>query len=258
MKLLEYNMGEGVKAFSTTRDGGVSSGAYAGFNITHYCGDNPEAVARNRATLCAWLALDDDRLLLPRQTHGDSVLCVDEAFLARVPEERAALLHGVDAVVTNVPRLCIGVSTADCVPVLLYDAVRGCVAAVHAGWRGTLARIVEKAVRTMQQRYSCSSDAIKAVVGPSISPDAFEVGEEVYAAFRDAGFPMDSIARKYGHKWHIDLWEANRLQLLACGLDNEAVRLSGVCTYSRCDEFFSARRLGINSGRIFSGIMVEG
>lgn len=251
-------MGKGVKAFSTTRDGGVSSGAYAGFNITHYCGDSPEAVALNRATLCAWLALDDDRLLLPRQTHGDSVLCVDEAFLAHVPEERAALLHGVDAVVTNVPRLCIGVSTADCVPVLLYDAVKGCVAAVHAGWRGTLARIVEKAVWTMQQRYGCSSDAIKAVVGPSISLDAFEVGDEVYAAFRDAGFSMEGIARKYGHKWHIDLWEANRLQLLACGLAVEAVQLSGVCTYSRCDEFFSARRLGINSGRIFSGIMVEG
>lgn len=250
-------MGEGVIAFSTTRDGGVSSGAYAGFNITHYCGDAPEAVVRNRATLCSWLALDDDRLLLPRQTHGDSVLCVDEAFLACAPEERAALLHGVDALVTNVPRVCIGVSTADCVPVLLCDDVKGCVAAVHAGWRGTLARIVEKAVATMQHSYGCSPYTIKAVIGPSISLDAFEVGDEVFDAFRDAAFPMTTIARKYGSKWHIDLWEANRLQLLACGLDNEAVRLSGVCTYSRCDEFFSARRLGINSGRIFSGIMLQ-
>ncbi len=257
MRLLQYNMGEGVRAFSTTRDGGVSSGAYAGFNITHYCGDRPEAVARNRATLCAWLGLDDDRLLLPRQTHGSRVLCVDEAFLSRAPLERAALLHGVDAVVTNVSRLCIGVSTADCVPLLLYDALRGCVAAVHAGWRGTIACIAEKAVAAMQQCYGCSPDAIRAVVGPSISLDAFEVGDEVYDAFRDAGFPMESIARKYDSKWHIDLWEANRLQLLACGLGEEAVQLSGVCTYGRCDEFFSARRLGINSGRIFSGIMLQ-
>lgn len=258
MKLLEYNMGEGVKAFSTTRNGGVSSGAYAGFNITHYCGDDPLAVRKNRAILCAELGVDDDRLLLPRQTHGCNVLCIDEAFLALVHEQRCGLLQGVDAVVTDVPRLCIGVSTADCVPVLLCDAVRGVVAAVHAGWRGTVARIVEKALQTMQQRYGCSPDDVQAVVGPSISLDAFEVGDEVYDAFCGAGFLPELIARRFGGRWHIDLWEANRLQLVACGVRDDSIAVCGSCTYSRCDEFFSARRLGINSGRIFNGIMIKG
>lgn len=255
MRLLEYNMGEGVRAFSTTREGGVGTGAYAGFNITHYCGDTPMAVAQNRTILCAELGVSDDRLLLPRQTHGGDVLCIDEAFLALDSEEQCVALHSKDAVVTAVPRLCIGVSTADCVPVLLYDAVKGVVAAVHAGWRGTVTRIVEKAVETMQERYGCSSADVKAVIAPSISLAAFEVGDEVFDAFAVAEFPMEKIARKYGEKWHIDLWEANRLQLLACGVPDDAIEVCGVCTFTCYEEFFSARRLGINSGRIFNGIM---
>lgn len=248
-------MGEGIRAFSTTREGGVGTETYAGFNITHYCGDNPEAVVQNRAFLCAELAISDNRLLLPHQTHGCEVLCIDETFLALSPGEQTALLYGKDAVVTDISRLCIGVSTADCVPVLLYDAVKGVVAAVHAGWRGTVARIVEKVLETMQERYGCSLADIKAVIGPSISLNAFEVGDEVYDAFALAQFPMEKIARKYCNKWHIDLWEANRLQLLACGVSADAVEVCGVCTFTRFREFFSARRLGINSGRIFSGIM---
>ena len=255
MRLLEYNMGEGIRAFSTTREGGVGIETYAGFNITHYCGDNPEAVVQNRAFLCAELAISDNRLLLPHQTHGCEVLCIDETFLALSPEEQTALLSGKDAVVTDISRLCIGVSTADCVPVLLYDAVKGVVAAVHAGWRGTVARIVEKVLETMQERYGCSLADVKAVIGPSISLNAFEVGDEVYDTFALAQFPMEKIARKYCNKWHIDLWEANRLQLLACGVSADAVEVCGVCTFARFREFFSARRLGINSGRIFSGII---
>ena len=210
---------------------------------------------QNRAILCNELGISDNRLLLPRQTHGCEVLCIDEAFLALSPEEQGVLLYGKDAVLTDISRLCIGVSTADCVPVLLYDAVKGVVAAVHAGWRGTVARIVEKALETMQERYGCSPTDVKAVVGPSISLTAFEVGDEVYDAFAVAEFPMEKIARKYGDKWHIDLWEANRLQLLACGVPADAIEVCGVCTFTRYDEFFSARRMGINSGRIFSGIM---
>ena len=248
MRLIEYNLGEGVRAFSTTREGGVGTGAYAGFNITHYCGDNPEAVVQNRAILCNELGISDNRLLLPRQTHGCEVLCIDEAFLALSPEEQGVLLYGKDAVVTDISRLCIGVSTADCVPVLLYDAVKGVVATVHAGWRGTVARIVEKVLETMQERYGCSPADVKAVVGPSISLTAFEVGDEVFDAFAVAEFPMEKIARKYGDKWHIDLWEANRLQLLACGVPADAIEVCGVCTFTRYDEFFSARRMGINSG----------
>ena len=248
-------MGEGVRAFSTTREGGVGVGAYAGFNVTHYCGDDERSVAQARGTLCRELGIATERLVLPHQTHGCDVLCIDDRFLSQPVEMQTAILHAKDAVVTDVANLCIGVSTADCVPVLLYDAVKGVVAAVHAGWRGTVVCIVEKCVSLMAERYGVSPADVRAVIGPSISLAAFEVGDEVYDAFA-AAFPMESIAGRMGDKWHIDLWEANRLQLLACGVPEGSIEVSGVCTYTRCDEFFSARRLGIKSGRIFSGIMI--
>ena len=247
-------MGEGVRAFSTTREGGVGVGAYAGFNVTHYCGDDAEAVAQARCTLCSELGIAVERLILPHQTHGCDVLCIGAPFLLLSKDEQTEILYAKDAVVTNVPNLCIGVSTADCVPVLLYDSVKGVAAAVHAGWRGTVARIVEKCLSVMVERYGVSPADVRAVIGPSISLEAFEVGDEVYDAFAAAAFPMERIARRMGAKWHIDLWEANRLQL--CGVPEGSIEVSGVCTYSRCDEFFSARRLGIKSGRIFSGIMI--
>lgn len=256
-ELLRYDFGEGVTAFSTMRRGGVSKGAYAAFNITHYCGDDADSVSANRALLCGLLGIADDRLILPRQTHGCNLLCVDENFLALGGEERRAALDGVDAVMTNVGGVCIGVSTADCIPVLLCDPVTHSVAAVHAGWRGAVARIAEKAVRAMSVAYGCRPANIKAVIAPGISLQAFEVGDEVYDAFAQAAFDMPRIARRYGDRWHMDLWEAVRLQLLDAGVCPQNIEQSGVCTYSNPDDFFSARRLGISSGRIFNGIMLD-
>ena len=167
----------------------------------------------------------------------------------------------MDAIVTNLPRTCIGVSTADCIPILLYDDTRMAVAAVHAGWRGTVVNIARECISTMHCRYGCLAEDIKAIIAPGISIDAFEVGDEVYATFAEAGFPMTRIAKRYpagqGEKWHIDLWETNRLQLIDTGIKEENITVTGICTYTRHEDFFSARRLGINSGRIFNGIMLR-
>lgn len=253
MEKLEYNIHPGITAFSTKRGG---RGNYGGFNITHYCGDTPQHVAECRAQLCSELGIGDEQLILPRQTHGCEVLEIDNTFMGASKEKQSDMLQGVDAVVTALPRVCIGVSTADCVPVLLCDTQKRVVAAVHAGWRGTVARIAERCIERMCTTHGCKPQNIKAVIAPSIGRDAFEVGGEVYAAFEEAGFPMERIARMH-NKWHIDLWEANRLQLLSCGIPQENIEIAGVCTHSNHAEWFSARRLGINSGRIFNGIMIE-
>lgn len=255
--MLEYKIDEAVVAFSTKRAGGVGQGAYSSFNITHYCGDSAENVAANRALLCAELGIVDERLILPHQTHGTDVVEIDDAFLALDATSRAQRLHSVDAIFTRERGVCIGVSTADCIPVLLYDEKSGAVAAIHAGWRGTVVGIVAKTMHIMKERYGTDFSSAKAVIAPGISLDSFEVGDEVYETFREASFPMEKIARRYGGKWHIDLPEANRLQLLACGLLPENIILSGVCTYTSHEVFFSARRLGIKSGRIFNGIMIK-
>lgn len=275
MKLLGYRTNDAVCAFSTYRSiehaqaaGGnaiehaqAACGPYEGFNITHYCGDTPEHVAACRAQLCAHLGIDDNRLLLPRQTHSNKVVVIDNAFTQKRKEEQEAMLHGVDALVTALPRTCIGISTADCIPLLLYDTRLNVVAAAHAGWRGTVADIATKTIECMQRHYGCRSCDIMTIVAPGISIAAFEVGDEVYETFARAGFDMQSIAKRYptatgGEKWHIDLWEANRLQLLAANIPDENIAVAGICTYSNYKEFFSARRLGIDSGRIFSGIML--
>jgi YfiH family protein len=169
---------------------------------------------------------------------------------------------GADAVITDLKQTCIGVSTADCIPVLLHDTKHGVIAAIHAGWRGTVAMIVCKAIDMMRKVYGSSAEDMNAIIGPGISLDAFEVGDEVYEAFKEVGFLMQKIARRYPTadgrtKWHLDLWEANSLLLQECGVERERIEIAGVCTFTRHTEFFSARRLGINSGRIFSGIMAR-
>ena len=258
MKLLEYNTSKNIRAFSTYR--GKGSDNYAEFNITHYCGDTKEHVAECRLELCEELGIEDNNLILPRQTHGNKVICIDREFIEQSKEQQTELLYGIDAIITNLPQTCIGVSTADCIPILLYDDTKGVIAAIHAGWRGTVAKIAGECISTMQKRYNCQPSDIKAIIGPGISLESFEVGDEVYEEFANAGFPMNEVAKRLpavnGEKWHIDLWETNRIQMTECGIKTENIITAGICTYKHHTEFFSARRLGINSGRIFNGIMI--
>lgn len=262
--LLHYDLGEDVVAFSTRRTGGVSEGNYASFNVNGYCGDNTLHVAANRQILCDYLQIDTSCLVLPHQTHSTRVKVIDEAVMGLSALQRAAMLEGVDALITSMRGVCIGVSTADCIPILLYDPVHQVIAAVHAGWRGTVGRIVVEALSEMFRTFQTSASDLRVAIGPGISGESFEVGNEVYETFASAGFPMERLAVKKTsirniseQSWFIDLWEANRMQLEAHGVLPEHIFMAGICTYQHADEFFSARRLGINSGRIFNGIMME-
>ena len=243
-QLTYYDLGDHVVAFSTTRHGGCSTGNYSGFNINNYCGDETSHIVENRRSLAAVLGIDDNHIMMPHQVHGTEVRRIDG------PQQE--VIEGVDAVMTDVPQLCIGVSTADCIPILLYDETHHAVCAVHAGWRGTVKRIVHAAIHAMHATYGTEPFQLKAVIGPGISLESFEVGDEVYQQFADAGFNMGQIARKYS-KWHIDLPLCNRLQLEDWGVKD--IYMSGICTYQQYKDYFSARRLGVNSGRIFTGIM---
>lgn len=196
-----------------------------------------------------------EELALPRQTHSDHVLWMTEAGR---PED-------VDAVITDRPGLCVCVKTADCIPVLLYDTRQRVVAAVHAGWRGTVSRIVQKTVREMHPH---SPTDLHAIIGPGISLSRFEVGDEVYEAFRSAGFPVERIARRFPLQWksassnggswegawHIDLWDANRWLLEKVGVTD--IYVEGICTRTS-ESFYSARRETINTGRNYNGILIK-
>lgn len=247
-QLTYYNMGTGVTAFSTTRQGGCSTGNYAAFNINGYCGDDEVHIAANKVALCSLLGIDSNRLVMPHQVHD----CV----VRRIDGPQQGVIEGVDAVMTDVPQLCIGVSTADCIPVLLYDSTHRAVSAVHAGWRGTVLRIVQKAVEAMHDTYGTAPADLQAVIGPGISLDSFEVGDEVYDQFLSAGFDMQPISRRDA-KWHIDLPMCNRLQLMEAGIPADHIQMTNICTYQQYDRYFSARRLGIQSGRIYTGILIK-
>ena len=258
-----YDFGTGVMAFSSTRKGGYSEGNYGEFNINHYCGDSEEAIRLNRCLLCQLLQIKDDHLIMPHQIHQTKIMVVDEAFMRLPASERKASLEGVDALMTDISGICIGVSTADCIPVLLYDKVHRASCAIHAGWRGTVKRIVEKAVAKMIDVYGSSPENLVAQIGPGIHLESFEVGNEVYEAFTQEGFQMKSISQRFPVadgsvlcKWHIDLPSCNRQQLLASGIPSSQIAVSEVCSYQHSETYFSARRLGINSGRIFTGILM--
>ena len=134
-----------ISHFTTTRHGGVSTGTYASMNPGVYTEDDPGFIRKNLELLSDAVGISLENMVIPHQTHEDRVLAIDASFLSLNDKERKLRLEGVDALVTNVPDVCVAVSTADCVPVLLYAPDRKVVAAVHAGWRGTVLHIARKA-----------------------------------------------------------------------------------------------------------------
>lgn len=258
MPVLKYfnSLSPEVVAFSTTRLGGNSIGTFSEMNINCHCGDDPLAIEKNISMLSREIGIGKDYIIMPHQTHGTDILNVTNDFLSLADNKRALLLEGKDALITNVPHVCIGVSTADCIPIIIYDTKKHIAATVHAGWRGTVKRIAEKTVSAIQTEYGADPKNLKAVIGPGISVDAFEVGNEVYEEFACSGFNMDAIT-VHKDKWHINLPKCNREQLIDAGIANDNIEDCGICTYNNSDTFFSARKLGIKSGRIFTGIFIK-
>lgn len=268
-QLLYYDLGENVTAFSSERGGGVSTGNYAQFNVNMFCGDNISNIKENRKALCELLNIGYGNIFMPHQIHSNKCVRITKEAASLDSLKRSNLLEGVDALITNEKNICIGVSTADCIPLVVYDIKHHAAGVIHAGWRGTCNRIVEHVVNTMSETFGSQPADIKAAIGPGISMECFEVGDEVYSHFKDAGFDMNVIARKYpatrkedldaeiSEKWHIDLFEANRLQLTKSGIPEENIQSAGFCTYKNSDRFFSARKLGTNSGRILTGIILR-
>ena len=181
-----------------------------------------------------------------RQVHGNEVQVLRSAARPDAPAVG-------DVLVTRIPRTAVAIKAADCVPVLLADPVSGAVAGAHAGWRGTLVRVVEAAARALAPEAGAPPSRLRAVIGPAIRACCFEVGPEVVSAFRESGHDVDRFAlrpRAAGRP-HLDLVLANRLQLLAAGLPEDAIEDTGLCT--RCQPVFhSYRREGPGVGRNWS------
>jgi polyphenol oxidase len=211
---------------------------------------NPDQFAEeNRLKLANILNLDIRQLVFPRQTHTRSVV-----RLSGIPTNA---LNDTDAIITDKAGICLCVQTADCVPLLIYDPVMNVIAAVHAGWRGTVGLIAKEVVQQFNSHFSSSSQNIRVIIGPSIGPDKYEVGNEVVdAVMKSIPNPAQCLIKRPSGKYHFNLWEANRQILLECGILKENIDISGRCTFTEKEFLFSARREGIETGRIVSGIML--
>lgn len=228
-----------VGALVTTRAGGTSTGPYAGLNLGAHVGDDPMAVERNRLVLNRALPTEPTWLA---QVHGVEVVAVEGA---------SSGAQGDAAVAREVGGVC-AILTADCLPVLFADRQARVVAAAHAGWRGLAGGVLERTLAAM----AVDAHDVCVWLGPAIGPAAFEVGEEVRAAFCDVDADAEAAffpGRAMG-KWHADLWQLARRRLRLAGV--EAIHGGGVCTYTDAERFYSYRRDGV-CGRFASLIWLE-
>ncbi len=175
----------GADAAVTARSGGVSSGPYATLNLSLSVGDDPANVLENRSRLAAGFGARLDDFVFAGQVHGAGVRVVGEADRGRGAFSLAGAVPDTDALVTRSPGVVLAILTADCVPIVLHDPVAGVLACVHAGWRGTVARVSAAAVAAMQSLGSRPSDLI-AGIGPAIAPARYQVGPDVYQAVTQA------------------------------------------------------------------------
>lgn len=243
--LVQYKIFESHKnliAFTTTK---LSSKR----KTPRYTGNNFDLIKKNREELAFQLGIKTNQFIFPQQTHTN---CVAE--ILEIPDLE---IKETDALITNKSGICLCVQTADCVPIILFDPVKNIISAVHAGWRGTVSKIVEKTVQKMISNYSSSPENILVAIGPSISPKIYEVGNEVILAVKKSVPNAElALSKKNSKKNHLNLWEANKQILLSMGIQSQNIEILGECSFQKNDKYFSARKEGIETGRMVSGVML--
>lgn len=208
-----------------------------------------------RAAL-ATVGATPDRLMRVKQVHGNTVRVLRRG---EVPEGAAELRPDGDAMVSNHPGLVLAVMVADCVPILVADAKGGAAAAVHAGWRGTCARVAPATLDVMRREFGTRPPDVIAAVGPSVGPDDYEVGGALIDAFTAAGHEPRDLDRWFVRskpKPHLDLWRANADQLIAAGVNPDRIFICGLSTVAHPDVFDSYRIAGERAGRMAGLIVV--
>jgi len=209
----------GCEIVVTTRSGGVSAGPYATLNLGLHVGDDPEAVGENRRRAAVAVAATLADLVVGAQVHGDRVTEVTAADRGRGAERADDAVPDVDALVTTADDVVLVTLVADCVPLALFDPVSRRLATVHAGWRGTAARVVDRALEAMVAAGTRPGDVL-AVLGPSVAAARYQVGDEVVEAARRGLGPLaEEVIDSDGTGRHrFDLAEANRRLLVEAGV----------------------------------------
>jgi YfiH family protein len=219
------------------------------FTLSLSSSPDKDFVATNRSLVATSMSIESNKLFFPSQVHQTRIVNVTSNT------EKDELLD-TDALITSEREICIAVMSADCVPILLYDKRNQVVAAVHSGWKGTVAKILTKTLTEMKRAYNTDGKDVIAGIGPSVSVDSYEVGEEVIDAV-EKYFSTSSelLVNRANGKAKLDLWKANIQQLIEFGVPVKSIEVSNLCTIKNNNDFFSARKG--DSGRFAAGIMLR-
>jgi polyphenol oxidase len=238
--------------FFSTQNIGLSKGVFGSLNFGTHHGEE-ENMKQNLNLLANNLNLETEKFVIPKQTHGDKICVIDESNYRSVFEN-------TDALITNVPSIILAIKTADCVPILLFDPVKKAIGAVHSGWKGTAQNIVGKTIAAMIYNFGSHPANIIAAIGPCIGSANYEVGNEVIQKIKSV-IINDQIIFKNGKaqdgKAFFDLTLANVQLIIHAGIMKKNIETSGLCTFSMTEDFFSARRDGIVTGRMINGISIN-
>jgi YfiH family protein len=218
------------------------------FTLSYSSSPDKEFVKSNRAKLSQALGIQPEKLVMPSQVHKTRIVNVTSST------SKDELME-TDALITSEKGICIAVMSADCVPIVLYDKKNNVCGAVHSGWKGTVARILEKTLHQMKQHFGTEGKNVIAGIGPSVSQASYEVGEEVVLAVRESfSNATDLMIPLPSNKAKLNLWDANKIQLMEFGVPTDQIEISDLCTVINNEYFFSARKG--DSGRFAAGILL--
>ena len=248
-----------ITHFITTRHGGVSDGAFASLNMGLGTQDSPLSVLQNRQLLADAIDIPLEFFVFANQVHGTHVEVISRERRGNGAFSRHNAIVSCDAMVTNEPEICLFVMAADCVPLLFYDPVKLVIGAAHAGWRGTVKKMAANTILKMQEQYGCSPKNICVGIGPSIGPCCYNVGGEVIQEVLQTFGTTEGLINFNNPESApiLDLWSANKMQLIEVGVSEENIEIAEICTNCHHDDFFSSRHGKGITGRFGAGIMIK-
>lgn len=247
-----------IKHGISSRFGGGSKPPFHSLNVALHTGDCDESVIINRQLFCQGIGIHSEHIVTAQQLHTDHIAVVTQEAKGRGAGSYEDAIPNTDALITNVPGIPLMLFFADCVPVLIVDPVQRAIGAVHAGWRGTLEKIAQKTILSMQSNFGTKPEDCLVGIAPSIGPCCYVVDEIVINKLKKQFNNWEELIKEANEKgkWYFDLWKANVHQLEEIGVKGSNVVTSGVCTACNHELFFSYRKENGATGRIGAVIVL--
>ncbi len=243
----------------STRQGGISQKPFDTLNMGLHVNDVVESVIQNREILAEAVQIPLEDFCFANQTHGSNIYLATQKDKGKGILDDMDSIRDTDAFITNEKGIFLTILSADCVSILLYDIQNKVIAAIHAGWKGTVNKIAVKTMLEMQGKFGSKPENILVGIGPSISPQQYEVGKEVEEAVLKSFGTLEKymVFNEATSKYHFDLWYSNQKQLEDIGIPSKNIETARICTFEEEDLLFSSRKGHGKTGRFATGIMLR-